>query len=78
MNEVQFEQLGYFKEYWQDNKFVGIVTGIEKDRETIGYEGRKVETLANVVICTNKKKLKLGQEVTTLLYPLNGKVVKNG
>lgn len=76
MNQTNFQHLGYFKEYWQDNKFVGIVTGIEKDRETIGYEGRKTEMLTETVVFTNKRKLKPGQEVTTLLYPLNGKVIK--
>lgn len=76
MNQTNFQHLGYFKEYWQDNKFLGIVTGVKPDRASFGYCSRKTEILTETVICTNKKKLKPGQEVTTLLYPLNGKVIK--
>lgn len=69
-----FSHLGYFKEYYIDNKFIGIIV-CEKDREVIGYNGRVKETLKENVCCSNKKVIKKGSEVTTLLYPLCGKIL---
>lgn len=42
-----FEHLGYFKEYYIDNKFIGTIP-CEKDQE-IGYEGRKTSTTTEKV-----------------------------
>jgi hypothetical protein len=67
-----FELIGYFKEYYINDKFAGKVNA-EKDREEIGYFGRRSEVLINDVILDNKKKLKAGTQVVTVLYPLNGK-----
>jgi hypothetical protein len=67
----RFEQIGYFKEYYQNGKFVGCITNVEMDREKIGYYGRKSETLENDLI-VNKKKLKKGTIVETMIYPLCG------
>lgn len=70
-----FEDLGFFKEYYIDGKFIGT-TPSEKDRETIGYLGRKTETTKEKIECSNGKKIKSGIEVTTYLYPLTGKLKK--
>lgn len=67
-----FEHLGYFKEYYINDKFAGKVNA-EKDRDQIGYFGRKNELLDQDVILDNKKKIKAGTKVVTVLYPLNGK-----
>lgn len=67
----KFEQIGYFKEYYQNGKFIGCITNVEKDREQIGYYGRKSETLESDLI-VNKKKLKKGSAVETMIYPLCG------
>ena len=66
-----FENIGYFKEYYQDNKFIGCITNVQKDREQIGYYGKKIEILENDIFI-GKKKLKKGSEVYTMLYPLCG------
>lgn len=68
-----FQELGFYKEYWVKNKFIGIIN-CEKDREVVGYAGRKTETLTEPITLKNKKTLKLGTEVTTLLYPLCGRI----
>jgi len=68
-----FENLGYFKEYYIDKKFIGTVI-CEKDRDLIGYEGRKKEITTEVIEFKNKKKIKAGIEVITILYPLCGKI----
>lgn len=67
-----FEHLGFFKEYYVDNKFIGSVH-CEKDRETIGYVGRETEAVLTKVVCTNGKIIKEGTIAVTMLYPLCGK-----
>lgn len=69
-----FEHLGYFKEYYIDSKLIGSVR-CEKDRELIGYAGRKHEIIIHAVILDNKKQVKAGVVAMTMIYPLNGKVI---
>lgn len=71
-----FEHLGYFKEYWIGNKPIGTLTPCEKDRDVIGYLGRCKEILKEDIVLDNKKKIKTNTEVTTILYPLQGKFKK--
>ena len=66
-----FEIVGYFKEYYIENKFIGTLN-CEKDSDVIGYYSKKKITLEKDLILDNKKKLKKGQEVYTILFPLNG------
>jgi len=70
-----FENLGYFKEYYIDNKFVGTLN-CDKDRETIGYCGQITETIKSDLVLSNNKKIKSGIIVKTILYPLCGKIIK--
>ena len=67
-----FEELGYYKEYYIYNKFIGFIE-CEKDREIIGYKGRKQETVLNDITLQNKKKIKQGTICNTIIYPLCGK-----
>lgn len=71
-----FEDLGYFREYWVNNKSLGMVT-CDKDREVIGYTGKRKEVLTSELTLTNGKKIKAGTEVVTMLYPRCGKMIKN-
>jgi len=71
-----FEKIGFFKEYYINNKFIGTVTPCEKDREEVGYYSRIDEVLTDTVILDNKKKIKKGTSVHTLIYPLTGKYIK--
>jgi hypothetical protein len=70
-----FEQLGYYKDYYIGNKYVGKIE-CEKDREDVGYTSRKIEVLQESIRLSNKKIIKAGQEVVTMLYPLSGKLIK--
>ena len=70
-----FEHLGYFKEYWIGNKSLGTINS-KKDREVVGYVGRKTEVVLNDLILSNGKKIKAGTEVVTFLYPICGKMIK--
>jgi len=72
MAEVSFEHLGWFHEYFVGGKFIGTKI-CSKDREEIGYYGRKSETLNETITLDNGKKIKAGVYVTTTLYPLCGK-----
>lgn len=70
----EFEHLGYFKEYYVNNKLIGHVR-CEKDRELTGYAGRKVEILTTPVTMENGRKIKPHETVMTMLYPLSGKIL---
>ncbi len=69
-----FEHLGFFKEYYIGSKLIGTLP-CDEDRP-IGYAGRKNETFSEAIIFNNGKKIKPGTEVTTMIYPLNGKIIK--
>lgn len=71
-----FEFLGHFKEYYINNKFIGTLPS-EKDREEIGYNGKRLEVLTETITLNNKKKIKKGVEVLTIIYPMNGKKIAN-
>lgn len=68
-----FEQIGYFLEYYVDNKYIGSLNINKPDRDKIGYNG-KIKSIATEDIKLKKRKIKKGQEYLTLLYPLNGRV----
>lgn len=70
-----FQELGFYKEYYLDGKLIGI-SNCERDREEVGYNGRKKEILKEVVILTNKKKAKANVEYLTMIYPLCGRINK--
>jgi hypothetical protein len=70
-----FQELGFYKEYYLHGKLIGI-SNCEKDREEIGYNGRKKETITQEVLLTNKKKVKANVEYLTIIYPLCGRINK--
>lgn len=70
-----FQELGFYKEYYLEGKLIGI-SNCEKDREEIGYNGRRKETIDKEVILTNKKKAKANVEYLTMIYPLCGRINK--
>ena len=64
--------IGYTVEYYRNNKYLGRIDTNEKDREHVGYRGKKIHK-ATEDIKIGKKKIKKGEEYSTLLYPLNGR-----
>jgi len=73
INPVAFEDLGYFKEYYMNGKYLGFARS-EKDREVFGYYGKKEEVLAEAITLQNKKVIKAGTTVVTQLFPMCGKL----
>jgi hypothetical protein len=72
---MEFEIVGYSKDYYTlDKKYIGSLV-CEKDRDVFGYLGRKKELLTEDLII-KKKKIKKGNEVLTELFPLNGRIIK--
>lgn len=71
----QFEQLGFFKEYYIDNKFIGTCK-CERDREIIGYLGRKIEITSGITYLDQRKTIRPATKVQTIIYPLCGKIIK--
>lgn len=69
-----FEILGYFTEYYINNKFIGTIN-CEKDRDIIGYNGKTFIVLSEDIVLSNKIKIKKGTQVLTILYPLCGKKI---
>jgi hypothetical protein len=70
-----FTQLGFYKEYYIDSKFIGT-KNTNNDGRIIGWEGRKQEMINEPIILNNKKKIKAGQVATTIIYPLSGRIKK--
>ena len=68
-----FDHIGYLKEFYLGTKLIGVKTHVEKDREVIGYNGRKQETFSEEIVLDNKKKIKAGTTVMTFLYPMCGR-----
>ena len=73
---VQFENIGFSKDFYLDKKYIGSITLKETDREVLGYQGRRLE-LAKEDIKIKNKTIKKGQQFTTELIPLCGKIIKN-
>lgn len=71
---MEFEQFGYFKDYYVNGKFIGNIV-CEKDRDVFGYYGRKKEILTEDIVFKNKKRIKKGEEVTTELQVLSGRII---
>jgi hypothetical protein len=69
-----FEHKGYFKEYIIDGKSIGTIS-CEKDREVIGYSGKKTEIVLDQIILDNGKKIKQGSKAITIVYPLSGRLI---
>jgi hypothetical protein len=72
---MEFETVGYSKDYYTlEKKYIGSLV-CEKDREVYGYLGRKKEILTQEIML-RKKKIKKGTEVLTEIFPLNGRIIK--
>lgn len=69
---MQFEHLGYYKEYLVNNKTIGIIRS-ETINQGVGYENHIKKTLLEPLILDNGKKIKSGIEVKIIAYPFNGK-----
>jgi len=63
---------GYYLEYYKNNTFIGCMAIKEKDRETIGYAGKK-KHIAENSIRIKKKVIKKGEEYMTIMYPYQSK-----
>jgi hypothetical protein len=68
-----FDTIGYFKEYYIDRKFIGTTTCELGDRE-VGYNGRLGEVVFERLKLDNGKIIKAGTAVTTIVFPLSGKI----
>jgi len=69
-----FEDLGYFKEYYINGKYIGSIR-CKKDREVMGYYGSANEVTNDLILLDNKKRIKPGVIVRTILYNLCGKKI---
>jgi hypothetical protein len=68
-----FEIHGYLKEYYIGSKLIGKETLETPDRKSLGYTGRKLETLQEDIMF--KKLYKKGTEVYTEVSPICGKLL---
>jgi hypothetical protein len=72
---MEFETIGYSKDYYTlEKKYIGSAV-CNKDREVYGYLGRQKEILTQDLIL-RKKKIKQGTELLTEIFPLCGKLIK--
>lgn len=70
---MNFEQLGYFKDYYRNGKYIGSVNNCQKDREHFGYSGRINEVTQEPIYLSNKRIIKAGEQVVTELQIICGK-----
>ncbi len=68
-----FEINCYLKEYYIGAKLIGKETLETPDRKSLGYTGRKLETLQEDIMF--KKLYKKGTEVYTEVSPICGKLL---
>lgn len=68
------ETIGYFEEFFVNQKFIGTKPTEKQDRE-MGYYGSQTKIAETEIVLDNKKKVKKGQEYYTRYYPLNGRQV---
>lgn len=73
---AKFETIGYSKDIFYNGRYFGSVRLDEKDRETIGYYGRREETTDVDIKFKNKPKIPAGSIIMTQIHPLNGKLIK--
>lgn len=69
-----FKKFGYFKEYYINGKYIGTINNVKKDRDIMGFYGRKSEIITEKLILSNKKIIKSQTNVTTQLEILCGKM----
>lgn len=69
-----FNKFGFFKEYYIGNKYIGSCN-CDKDREKFGFFGKVEEVLKEDILLTNKRKIKKGQEVETMLFEYCGSII---
>jgi len=74
--QTLFKTYGYFKDYYLNGKYMGSVNTQDKDRDVMGYTGRKTEVTTNDIIFHNNKRIPKGSTVVTELQVLCGRVKK--
>lgn len=76
MKNPEFENIGFIKEYYIDNKFIGYAQINDSENRKMGYLGRAMEVQKEIVVLQNGKKIKPNTEVMTMIYPINGRFKK--
>ena len=74
MYKTEFENIGYHLEYYCNNKYLGFSKLITYS-DICGYTSRKKHIAQDDIIVCNKK-IKKGQEYTTQVIPICGKLNK--
>ena len=68
-----FEVFGYFKEYWVDERYLGIKDCDKPEREVFGYYSRMDFEALEDIEFKKGKVIKKGQIYYTRTYPFCGK-----
>ena len=71
--KTTFKVLGYYEEYFVDNKFVGTKPSEFDGERTLGWFGRKTSFATEDIILERGKKIKTGVKYFTYLQQLCGK-----
>ena len=74
--QTTFKHLGYFIEYFVNGKSIGTKNVDQPDRTDLGYGGRTTEVAEENITLDNKKTIKAGTTVKTVLYPLCGRMLR--
>lgn len=71
--ESDYEVFGFYQDVFVDGKFVGCITSDYIPERPFGYAGRTISVAEDTFLTSQKKKVKKGQEMTTVYYPLCGR-----
>lgn len=71
----KYEHIGYYEEFYINGKFIGTIPVQRPDDRKIGYDGKQTMVVNETIICDNKKKIKKGTQVYSMVFPLC-KIVK--
>ena len=72
----RFETIGFMMDYYIGNTYMGSIPCNNEPGRAFSYVGRQSITLEEDIVFKNKKRIKKGQQVTTMLIPLCGKMIK--
>jgi len=69
----QFEVIGYSIEYYIKGKYYGSIKVNKDFGRALGYKGRQTFTTPADIVLDNKKRIKKGTEIVTMMIQLCGK-----
>jgi hypothetical protein len=72
-DKLEFEIIGYFKDFYIGSRYIGSITPVKKDRSKCSWYGQQDHIAKSDVLLDKNKKIPKGSTYRTRLMPLCGK-----